>query len=110
MGQIQALSRDGNFFIVNWLPLLAAFEWQNEGTGKGLPQSAHAPEAGKKGGNFDALARQKHTADSRARNRGRGSREPRGDRKEQPFPGSGCCCCTLAAAALQLLLLSSCCC
>ena len=87
------------------LPLAAAFlsGRTNEGTGKGLPQSAYAPEPGKKGGNFDALARQKtHSGFTRPEQGARGAANRAGDRKDNPSP--------VPAAALQLLLLSGCCC
>ena len=89
------------------------FKWQDEGTGKGLPQSAHAPEAGKKRGNFDAQARQKtHSGFTRPEQGARGAANRAGDRKNNPSRFRllhSSCCCSLAAAALWLLH-SSCCC
>lgn len=87
----------GNRKAVVYLPLtwktlddtphlyICVFKWQDEGTGEGWPQSAHAPEPGKKSGNFDALARQKtHSGFTRPEQGARGAANRAGDRKENP--------------------------
>ena len=87
----------GNRKAVVYLPLtwktlddtphlyICVFKWQDEGTGEGWPQSAHAPEAGKKRGNFDAQARQKtHSGFTRPEQGARGAANRAGDRKDNP--------------------------